>query len=48
MHDGRTTDLVQAIKEHSSDGSEGSQTTAQYEALTAAQKQDLLNFLRSL
>ena len=48
MHDGRTTDLVQAIREHGSPGSEGSRSVAKYEALTAEEKQDLLNFLRSL
>lgn len=48
LHDGRTGDLAQAIKEHGSEGSEGYQTTARYNALTVEQKQDLLNFLRSL
>jgi CxxC motif-containing protein (DUF1111 family) len=48
MHDGRTTDLAQAIREHGSAGSEGYQTTKRFEALTADEKQDLLNFLRSL
>jgi CxxC motif-containing protein (DUF1111 family) len=48
MHDGRTTSLVEAIKAHGSAGSEGYQTTAKFEALTVDEKQDLLNFLRSL
>lgn len=48
MHDGRTTDLGQAIREHGTPGSEGYQTTARFLALSAAEKQDLFNFLRSL
>jgi CxxC motif-containing protein (DUF1111 family) len=48
LHDGRTSDLVTAIRAHSSEGSEANQVIWNYYALTDAQKQDLLNFLRSL
>ncbi len=48
MHDGRTTDLVQAIREHGTPGSEGYQTTTRFNGLKPEEKQDLLNFLRSL
>lgn len=48
LHDGRTTDLVQAIKAHDSPGSEASAVEQSFEALPDADKQDLLNFLRSL
>jgi CxxC motif-containing protein (DUF1111 family) len=48
LHDGRTRDLVQAIELHDSPGSEAHATILNYQALTASQKQDLLNFLRSL
>ena len=48
MHDGRTSDLAQAIREHGTAGSEGYQTTKRFEALKPEEKQDLLNFLRSL
>jgi CxxC motif-containing protein (DUF1111 family) len=48
MHDGRTTDLIQAIREHGTPGSEGYRTTAAFDTLSVADKQDLLNFLRSL
>jgi len=48
LHDGRTTDLVRAIREHSSIGSEATAVIANFERLPVAQKQDLLNFLRSL
>lgn len=48
MHDGRTTDMAQAIRQHASPGSEAGRTVEGYEALPAGSKQDLLNFLRSL
>jgi CxxC motif-containing protein (DUF1111 family) len=48
LHDGRTTNLVQAIAAHDSQGSEAHQVIRNYQALSASQQQDLLNFLRSL
>jgi CxxC motif-containing protein (DUF1111 family) len=48
LHDGRTTDLIQAIQAHSSSGSEAIKVIGNYNKLKASQKQDLLNFLRSL
>jgi len=48
LHDGRETDLKAAINDHSSSGSEGTTAVTNFQGLTAAQKQDLLNFLRSL
>jgi cytochrome c551/c552 len=48
LHDGRTSDLLTAIRQHDSPGSEASGVIAQFRALTESQKQDLLNFLRSL
>jgi CxxC motif-containing protein (DUF1111 family) len=48
LHDGRTSDLVQAIQAHQSQGSEANQVIANYNALPDQAKQDLLNFLRSL
>lgn len=66
MHDGRTSDLLQAILEHSSKGgdcqssqrrralsqqncgSEANGVIRNFQALSPAQVQDLLNFLRSL
>ncbi len=48
LHDGRTTDLVQAIQLHDSAGSESQQVIQNFQQLNAQQKQDLLNFLRSL
>jgi CxxC motif-containing protein (DUF1111 family) len=48
LHDGRASDLLTAIKAHQSQGSEANAVIAKFNALTAAQAQDLLNFLRSL
>jgi CxxC motif-containing protein (DUF1111 family) len=48
LHDGRTSDLIQAIESHSSSGSEANLVIKKYNGLTAAQQQDILNFLRSL
>lgn len=48
LHDGRTSDLIQAIQSHGSSGSEANLVIRRYNSLTPAQKQDLLNFLRSL
>ena len=48
LHDGRTTDLLAAIKAHLSDGSEAGQSIIQFNALSRDQQQAILNFLRSL
>ena len=48
LHDGRATDLVTAIRAHASVGSEANVSVANYLMLSEKQKQDLLNFLRSL
>ena len=48
LHDGRTTNLIKAIDEHSSNGSEANAVEANFDNLSPSQKQDLLNFLRSL
>jgi CxxC motif-containing protein (DUF1111 family) len=67
LHDGRTSDLLQAIEQHASPGdncltskgrsrsgqnqscaSEANVVISKFDALSAAQKQDILNFLRSL
>jgi CxxC motif-containing protein (DUF1111 family) len=48
LHDGRTSDLVKAIQEHSSSGSEANGVVRNFSYLPDSQKQDLLNFLRSL
>ena len=48
LHDGRTNDLTTAIQAHQSSGSEANGSVAQFNALSAAAKQDLLSFLKSL
>jgi CxxC motif-containing protein (DUF1111 family) len=54
LHDGRTSDLVRAIQEHKSgssqtnDASEANGVVNNFNNLGEGQKQDLLNFLRSL
>jgi CxxC motif-containing protein (DUF1111 family) len=49
LHDGRTSDLLQAIQAHSSSGSEANGVIERFNnRLSPEQQQDLLNFLRSL
>jgi CxxC motif-containing protein (DUF1111 family) len=48
LHDGRSDDLKDAIREHSSTGSEANAVISKFNGLSEFQKQDLLNFLRSL
>ncbi len=48
LHDGRASDLLTAIAAHASTGSEANGVIARFNRLSERQKQDLLNFLRSL
>jgi cytochrome c peroxidase len=48
LHDGRTKDLRQAIREHESDGSEANAVIGRFRMLGDQDEQHLLNFLRSL
>jgi len=54
LHDGRTTDIVQAIQDHFSSGngtygsSEANTVINNFNALSQSNQQDLVNFLRSL
>jgi CxxC motif-containing protein (DUF1111 family) len=48
LHDGRTADLHAAIRAHQSTGSEANSVVDRYLNLGGSQRQDLLNFLRSL
>jgi CxxC motif-containing protein (DUF1111 family) len=48
LHDGRTTDLKAAIEAHASNGSEANAAEDNFDNLGPSQRQDLLNFLRSL
>ena len=48
LHDGRTTNLLVAIQDHSSSGSEATEVIENFNALSATQQQAILDFLRSL
>ncbi len=48
LHDGRTSNLLTAIQAHRSSGSEANTVINNFNALSEMNKQDLLNFLRSL
>jgi CxxC motif-containing protein (DUF1111 family) len=48
LHDGRTTNLVTAINDHGSNGSEANTALDNAAALSITQQQELLDFLRSL
>jgi len=52
LHDGRTSDLLAAIEAHATGGSDTTSEAAQvinnFNLLTVSQRQDILNFLRSL
>ena len=48
LHDGRTTNLITAIRDHASHGSEASTVEQQFFNLNSTQQQEILDFLRSL
>jgi CxxC motif-containing protein (DUF1111 family) len=48
LHDGRTTDLLQAIQAHSSAGSEANSVVKAFNKLSVTDQQAVLDFLRSL
>ena len=48
LHDGRTSDLLQAILQHASPESEANAVINNFISLGAQDKQALLNYLRSL
>jgi CxxC motif-containing protein (DUF1111 family) len=48
LHDGRTTNLLEAIRDHRSPGSEANKVIENFNRLTTQQQQEILDFLRSL
>ncbi len=48
LHDGHTSNLINAILEHASTGSEANRVIAEFNRLSTQDKQDLINFLRTL
>jgi CxxC motif-containing protein (DUF1111 family) len=48
LHDGRTTNLVEAIRDHRNTGSEANKVIENFNRLTTQQQQEVIDFLRSL
>jgi CxxC motif-containing protein (DUF1111 family) len=48
LHDGRTSDIYEAIQQHASRGSEANEVIQNYNLLSRDDQQALVNFLRSL
>ena len=48
LHDGRTSNLVEAIRAHRSTGSEANIVIERFDRLKEGDQQDIINFLRSL
>src|SRR5271170_2912889 len=48
LHDGRTTNLLTAIQDHASNGSEATEVEENFASLSTSQQQEILDFLRSL
>jgi CxxC motif-containing protein (DUF1111 family) len=48
LHDGRTSNLVEAIEAHGSPSSEASKVIERFNRLPARERQDIINFLPSL
>jgi CxxC motif-containing protein (DUF1111 family) len=48
LHDGRTTNLVEAIGDHRSRGSEANKVIEHFNRLTTQEQQEVVDFLRSL
>jgi CxxC motif-containing protein (DUF1111 family) len=48
LHDGRTSNLLEAIEAHRSRGSEANKVIGGFHRLKAREQQDIINFLRSL
>jgi CxxC motif-containing protein (DUF1111 family) len=48
LHDGRTTNLVDAIRAHQSRGSEASKVVEHFNKLSTQEQQEIIDFLRSL
>jgi CxxC motif-containing protein (DUF1111 family) len=48
LHDGRTSNLVEAIEDHRGPGSEANKVIENFNRLSAQEQQVIINFLRSL
>jgi len=48
LHDGRSSDLLDAINQHASSGSEANRVIRKFHNLSSTEQQEILDFLRSL
>ena len=48
LHDGRTANLLDAIREHKSHGSEANKVVEHFDKLSTQEQQEIIDFLRSL
>ena len=48
LHDGRTSNLVEAIRDHKSQGSEANKVIEHFDRLSTQEQQEIIDFLRSL
>ena len=48
LHDGRTSNLVDAIRAHKSEGSEANKVIENFDKLSVQEQQSIIDFLRSL
>jgi len=48
LHDGRTSNIITAIEDHASNGSEANFVIGEFNKLSPANQQDIVDFLRSL
>lgn len=48
LHDGRTSNLVEAIEDHGSGVVEANKVIERFNQVSAQEQQDVINFLRSL
>jgi CxxC motif-containing protein (DUF1111 family) len=48
VHDGRTNNLLTAIQQHASSGSEANQVISAFNMLSPTDQQNIVNFLRDL
>ena len=48
LHDGRTSNIVQAVEDHAGRGSEANEIIQRFNSLSQQDQQDLIDFLRSL
>ncbi len=48
LHDGRTSNLVEAIRDHKSVGSEANKVIEHFDRLSTQEQQEVIDFLRSL